>query len=76
VPLLIRCVLGIFQSIDIIYSMLQNISIGMLLGKAARLALDAYDNILYKTRELIRPGRQNERKKRPKKLHYMNYKRL
>jgi len=58
------------------YSMLQNISIGMLLGKTVRLALNAYDNIVYKTRELIRPGRQNERKKRPKKLHYMNYKRL
>jgi hypothetical protein len=48
----------------------------MLLGKTVRLALDAYDNIVYKTKELTRPGRQNERKKCPKKLHYMNYKRL
>ena len=46
------------------YAMLQNISIGMLLGKAVRLAIDAYDNIVYKTREIIRLGRQNERKKR------------
>lgn len=58
------------------YAMLQNVSIGMLLGKTVRLALDAYDNIIYRTRELIRPGRQIERKKRPKKIHYMNYKQL
>jgi Transposase DDE domain len=58
------------------YAMLQNISIGMLLGRTVRLALHAYDNIVYTTREIIRPGRQIERKKRPKKFHYMNYKRL
>jgi hypothetical protein len=54
------------------YGMLQKISIGMLLGRTVRLAIDAFDSIVYKTRELIRPGRQNPRKKRPKKLHYMN----
>lgn len=58
------------------YAMLQNVSIGMLLGRVVRLALVAFDSIVYKTRELIRLGRQNPRKKRPKKIHYMNYKRL
>jgi hypothetical protein len=58
------------------YGMLQKISIGMLLGRTVRLAIDAFDSIVYKTRELIRPGRQNPRKKRPKKLHYMNHKPL
>ena len=58
------------------YAMLQNISIGMLLGKTVRLAIDAYDKIVYNTREIVRPDRHVERKKRPKKLHYMNYKRL
>lgn len=58
------------------YAMLQNISIGIFLARTVRIALNAFDAIVYKTRELIRPGRKNERKKRPKKLHYMNYKRL
>jgi hypothetical protein len=58
------------------YSMLQKVSVGMLLGRVVRLALEAFDSIVYKTRELIRLGRQNPRKKRPKKIHYMNYKRL
>ncbi len=58
------------------FAMLQNVSIGMLLGKSVRLAIEAYDTIIYKTRELVRPCRQIERKKRLKKLHYMNYKRL
>jgi hypothetical protein len=39
-------------------------------------ALEAFDTIAYNTREIVRPGRKNERKKRPKKLHYMNYKAL
>lgn len=58
------------------YAMLQNVSIGMLLGRLVRLALDAFDYMVYKTRELVRAGRQNPRKKSPKKIHYMNYKRL
>lgn len=58
------------------YAMLQNISIGLFLGSAVKFALKAYDEIVYKTREIVRPGRQNPRKKHQTKLHYMNYKRL
>jgi hypothetical protein len=39
-------------------------------------ALCAFDVLVYKTREIIRPGRSNPRKHRPKKQHYMNYKKL
>ena len=39
-------------------------------------ALSAFDDIVYKTRELVRPGRKNPRNHKPKKPHYMAYKRL
>ena len=55
-------------------AMFKEISIGLLLKGNINKALAAFDDIVYKTREIIRPGRKNERKKRPKKLHYMNYK--
>lgn len=38
--------------------------------------LTAFDHLVYSTREIIRPGRSKPRKHRPKKQHYMNYKRL
>lgn len=39
-------------------------------------ALKAFDEIVYKTREVVRPGRQVPRNKRPKKQYHMNYKRI
>jgi hypothetical protein len=39
-------------------------------------ALEAFDLLAWQTREIIRPGRSNPRKKKPKKLYSMNYKRL
>ena len=36
----------------------------------------AFDDSVYKTREVIRPDRKNERKHRQKKQYFMNYKRL
>jgi Transposase DDE domain len=57
-------------------SMFRNISIGLLINKKVEKAIMAFDEIVFKTKEIIRPGRKNERKKRPKKLHYMNYKAL
>jgi len=39
-------------------------------------ALKAFDDVVYKTREIIRPGRKNERKHKKKKPYCMNYKRL
>lgn len=39
-------------------------------------ALRAFDDIVYKTREVVRPDRQVPRRKKAKKLYYMNYKRI
>ena len=57
-------------------SMLMSISVGLFLRNKMKMALAAFDSIVSQTREIIRPGRKNERKKRPKKLYYMNYKPL
>lgn len=58
------------------YSMMQNITVGMFMRATVRKALDAFDSVVYKTREIVRPGRRNPRKKHPSKLYNMNYKRL
>jgi hypothetical protein len=39
-------------------------------------ALEAFDKLVYSTRELVRPNRKNERIHRPKKPYSMNYKPL
>lgn len=57
-------------------SMLMSISVGLFLKKLVKKAIAAFDSIVSQTREIIRTGRKNERKKRPKKLYYMNYKPL
>jgi hypothetical protein len=57
-------------------SMTQDILIGVLIRKQFEKALNAFDNIVANTREIIRPGRTNPRNKKPKKLYSMNYKRL
>lgn len=57
-------------------AMLRNITVGLFLKKLLRKALKAFDSIVSQTREIVRPGRKNERRKRPKKLYYMNYKPL
>lgn len=57
-------------------SMTQDIMIAILIRKQFAKALSAFDNIVAGTREIIRPGRNNPRNKKPKKLYCMNYKRL
>lgn len=57
-------------------SMLMSISVGLFLKKLVKKAIAAFDSIVSQTKEIIRTGRKNERKKRPKKLYYMNYKPL
>jgi len=54
-------------------SMLMSISVGLFIKNKVKNALEAFDSIVSKTREVIRPGRKVERKKRPKKLYHMNY---
>ena len=57
-------------------SMTQNILIAVFLRKQFEKAINAFDKIVAETREIIRPGRSNPRKKKPKQLYSMNYKRL
>ena len=57
-------------------AMTQNILTGIMIKNQYQKALDAFDKIVENTREIIRPGRSNERNKRPKKPYSMNYKRL
>lgn len=57
-------------------SMTRDIIIGLFVKKKIDESIKAFDDNVEKTKEIIRPGRKNERKKRPKKLYYMNYKPL
>ena len=53
-----------------------DILIPTFIRKEYRAALQAFDQLVEKTREIVRPGRSNPRNKKPKKPYSMNYKRL
>ena len=57
-------------------SMTRNSCIGLFIKMLIRQALDAFDRIVFKTREIVRPGRKEKRKHLPKRPYHMNYKRL
>ena len=57
-------------------SMTGNISIALFLTNKIKSAIEAFDRIVEQTREIIRPNRKFERKKKPKKPYHINYKRL
>ena len=57
-------------------SMTYNILIDIMIKKVIHKALAAFDNIVFKTREIIRPNRKNKRKHRQKKPYSQNYKPL
>ncbi len=54
----------------------QDILIPVFLKKQFKEAIKAFDKIVFNTREIIRPNRKVVRKKKPKRLYSMNYKRL
>lgn len=54
----------------------KDVLISIFIKKQFSIAIAALDNIVYKTREVIRPDRKNERKHHLKKPYRMNYKRL
>lgn len=58
------------------YSMLGNISIGLFIKNKIKPALKAFDDIVRRTTEIVRPGRKFPRNKKVKRPHHMNYKRL
>jgi hypothetical protein len=57
-------------------AMVRDILIGVFVRKEIRQALEAFDQLVYRTREIIRPGRTVKRKPKTKRQYYMNYKRL
>jgi len=57
-------------------SMTKDILIGVFIKHQYKKAFEAFDDIVYNTREIIRPNRKNERKHRQKKRYSMNYKHL
>lgn len=57
-------------------SMTQDILISVMIKKQYKKALEAFDDIVEKTREIIRPGRKVSRKFKQKRPYSMNYKRL
>lgn len=54
----------------------RDILVGMFIKKDYKRALQSFDEIVYNTRELVRPNRKNKRKHRQKKPYSMNYKGL
>jgi Transposase DDE domain len=57
-------------------SNMQKISVALFLKDMAAKVLTFFDDIVYKTREIIRPNRKNPRKHKIKKKYDMNYKPL
>ena len=56
------------------YAFTKNIAISLLIKQKVNQAIEAFDKIVYKTKELVRLGRSNPRKHKPKRSYYMNYK--
>lgn len=57
-------------------SNMQKISVALFLKRLGAQALTFFDQIVYRTRELIRPNRKSPRKHKIKKTYSMNYKPL
>jgi hypothetical protein len=57
-------------------AMLQQILVPSFIRRKFEQALHAFDELVAKTREIVRPNRSNTRQHKPPKRHYMNYKRL
>jgi hypothetical protein len=57
-------------------SMTHEFIFGAIIRKQFQKAIEAFDALVEKTREIVRPGRKNERKHRSKRPYHMNYKPL
>ena len=53
-------------------AMVMDMAIPMFIKRKFKQALKAFDQLIYLTREVVRPDRNNPRKKRPKKQYHMN----
>jgi hypothetical protein len=56
--------------------MFYDIAIGIFIRKDFKNALMAFDELMMKTCEIIRPGRTNPGNHKTKKVYYMNKKKL
>ena len=56
------------------YANTKAVAISIFLKNKIRESIAAFDEIVYKTREIVRPNRTNPRNHKPKRQHYMNYK--
>ena len=56
--------------------MFYDIAVGIFIKKDFKNALKAFDEMMMQTCEIIRPGRPNPRNHKPKKVYYMNKKKL
>ena len=57
-------------------AMRMDMAIPMFIKSKCKQAIQAFDRLIYLTREVLRPNRKNPRKKRPKKQYHSNYKPL
>jgi dsRNA-specific ribonuclease len=57
-------------------SMTHEFIFGAIIRKQFQKAIEAFDTLVEKTREIVRPGRKHERKHRSKRPYHMNYKPL
>jgi len=57
-------------------SNLMDLLVPMFLQKKIKKSFETFDNLVYNTREIVRPNRIEIRKKKPKRPYYMNYKPL
>ena len=57
-------------------AMMMDMAVRMFNKSKFKQALQAFDRLIYLTRKVVRTGRKNPRKKRPKKQYHMNYKSL
>jgi hypothetical protein len=53
-----------------------DICIKVFIQKMIKQALEAFDDLIFRTREVVRPGRKVPRPKKKKRSYYMNYKPL
>ena len=58
------------------YANTKAVAISMFLKNKIKEGIAAFDDIVYKSREIVRPNRTNPRKHKPKRQHHMNYKQV
>lgn len=58
------------------YANTKAVAISIFLKNKIKEGIEAFDDIVYKTREIVRPNRTNPRNHKPKRQHHINYKHI